>query len=97
LSTTFFLDHLVDRVIRFCYNYGMKKVDQYLKWIATVTLIVGTAVNSLGYYPLGPIILAVGGLIWLVVSIIWREPSLIVTNAVMSITGIAGLCWSLCR
>ena len=69
------------------------KIDQYLKWIATAILIIGTAVNSLGYYPIGPLILAVGGIIWLVVSIMWREPSLIVTNAVMTFTGLVGLCY----
>lgn len=69
-------------------------VDQYLKWIATVILIIGTAVNSLGYYPAGPLILAVGGAIWLVVSVMWREASLIVTNAVMTVTGLAGLCYT---
>jgi hypothetical protein len=70
-----------------------KDLNWYLKWIATVILIVGTAVNSMGFYPEGPIILAVGGVIWLVVSIRWREPSLIVTNGVMLVTGLAGLAW----
>lgn len=73
------------------------KIDQYLKWIATAILIIGTAVNSLGYYPAGPIILAVGGIIWLIVSIIWREASLIVTNSVMTATGLIGLCYTLCK
>jgi hypothetical protein len=69
----------------------MKKLDWYLKWAATATLIVGTAVNGLGFYPLGPIILAVGGFIWLAVAVMWREPSLIVTNSIMSLTGVATL------
>ena len=69
----------------------MKDLNWYLKWTATAILIVGTAVNSLGYYPAGPLILVVGGLLWLIVSIRWREPSLIVVNTVMSATGIAGL------
>jgi len=69
----------------------MRDLNWYLKWIATAILIVGTAVNSLGYYPEGPIILAVGGILWLIVSIRWREPSLIVVNSVMTATGIAGL------
>ena len=73
----------------------MKKLDWYLKWLATATLIVGTAVNGLGYYPAGPIILAVGGFIWLAVAFMWRERSLIVTNLVMSVTGIATLAYKL--
>jgi hypothetical protein len=68
-------------------------LNWYLKWIATVILIVGTAVNSMGFYPEGPIILAVGGVIWLVVSIRWREASLIVTNGVKLVTGLGGLAW----
>ena len=68
---------------------------QPAKWLATAILIAGTAVNSLGYYPQGPIILAVGGFIWLAVSIAWREPSLIITNAVMSITAVLGLLYKL--
>jgi hypothetical protein len=74
---------------------GNLKWTIYAKWFATAVLIIGTAINSLGYYPLGPIILAVGGFIWLAVSIAWREPSLIITNAVMSLTGIAGLLYKL--
>jgi hypothetical protein len=72
-----------------------KTPDWYVKWLATAILIAGTAINSLGYYPLGPIVLAFGGILWLGVSIYWREPSLIVTNLVMSITGIAGLMYRL--
>ena len=67
------------------------KMDQILKWTATAILILGTAVNSLGYYPLGPIILVVGGIVWLVVAIMWKEPALIITNAVMSAVGAGGL------
>ena len=70
-----------------------KDLNWYLKWIATMILIAGTAINSLGYYPEGPITLAVGGLIWLVVSIRWREASLIVTNGVMLLTGLADLAY----
>jgi hypothetical protein len=69
----------------------MRDLNWYLKWTATAILIIGTAVNSLGYYPEGPLILAVGGIMWLIVSIRWREPSLIVVNSVMTATGIAGL------
>ena len=68
-------------------------IDSILKWLATSILIVGTVVNNLGYFPLGPIILIVGGLVWLVVSIRWREPSLIATNLSMAVAAVAGLVW----
>jgi hypothetical protein len=64
------------------------KIDQILKWIATSTLILGTVVNSLGHYPEGPLILAAGGYVWLVVSIMWRDWALITTNFVMSTTAL---------
>jgi hypothetical protein len=70
-----------------------KDINWYLKWTATSVLIVGTAVNSAGYFPLGPVILFFGGLIWLTVAIRWREPALIVTNAVMAVTSILGFIW----
>ena len=66
------------------------KVDQILKWVATATLILGTVFNA-GYpelYPIGPLVLAAGGYIWLIVSIIWRDWALIATNTVMSTTGL---------
>jgi len=40
---------------------------------------------------MGPIILAVGGIIWLIVSIMWKEPALVVTNGVLVVVGLAGL------
>ena len=75
----------------------IKDLNWYLKWIATAVLIVGTAVNSAGYYPEGPAILFFGGLIWLVVAIRWREPALIVTNAVMSVTAVIGFIWAFAK
>ena len=59
-----------------------------LKWLATAILIVGTAVNGLGFYPLGPIMLVLGGIIWLIVAVKVQDRPLIVTNLVMSLVGI---------
>lgn len=66
------------------------KLDQILKWVATATLCVGTVFNA-GFpelYPVGPLILAAGGYIWLIVSIMWKDWALIATNIVMSTTGL---------
>lgn len=66
---------------------------QILKWIATAILIVGTFVNA-GFpemYPWGPALLALGGVFWLVVALIWRESALIVTNIVLTTVGIGGI------
>ena len=62
-----------------------------VKWLATLVLIVGTLVNATGYYPIGPMILTVGGALWSIVAIAWREPALIVTNLVLVFAGAVGL------
>jgi hypothetical protein len=67
------------------------KLDFYLKWLATVVCIIGAIFTSLNYYPLGPALLNLGALIWLVVAIMWREWSLIVINATMLLIYSIGL------
>lgn len=67
--------------------------DDVLKWTATALLIVGQLVTSLNIYPLGIILLIIGGMTWLVVSIRWREPSMIATNSFMTLAALAGLAW----
>lgn len=64
-----------------------------LKWLATAVLIIGTFVNA-GFpelYPAGPLLLAMGGIIWLIVSFLWKEPALIVTNLVLTFMGFGGI------
>ena len=56
-------------------------------------LIIGTFINA-GFpelYPLVPGLLALGGAVWVIVSFMWKEPALIITNAVLTIVGIAGI------
>lgn len=57
---------------------------EFQKWLATAILILGSAVNGFGIYPLGPILLALGGLIWLLVAVQIRDRALVTTNAVMT-------------
>lgn len=66
-----------------------------IKWLATFVLIVGSFVNSMGYYPLGPVILVLGGFLWLWVSVKMKDRPLIVTNAVMILAGGLPLLWRL--
>ncbi len=69
----------------------MRERGQILKWIGTTILIVGTGVNSLGIYPLGPIIMCIGGMVWMYVGFLWRETSLVITNLTLSLVTIIGL------
>ena len=72
-----------------------KTMLEILKWVATITLIVGTAINGLGYYPEGPLVLVLGGVLWLVASIIMKDEPLIVTNTVMSVVGLGTVVFKL--
>jgi hypothetical protein len=63
---------------------GMNKdIVFYLKWLATFITIVGAVCTSINLYPLGPALLNLGALLWLIVAIKWREWSLIVINATL--------------
>ena len=74
-------------------NNKALKIDVILKWVATFILIIGTFINA-GFpelYPLGPGLLALGGAVWLIVSFMWKEPALIITNGVLTLVGISGI------
>jgi hypothetical protein len=73
----------------------MNKTNTILKWTATAVLIIGTAVNGLGYYPEGPALLVLGGFIWLIVAVRIKDAPLIVTNLVMSVVGLAAIIYTL--
>ena len=73
----------------------MQQHVELIKWLGTAVLIVGTAVNGLGYWPWGPLMLALGGVIWGLAAIITKDRALLVTNAVMTAVGIAAIAVSL--
>jgi hypothetical protein len=75
----------------------MNTANTILKWTATAILILGTAVNGLGYYPEGPALLVLGGFIWLAVAIRIKDAPLIVTNLVMGAVGLAAIIYTLNR
>ena len=70
---------------------------QALGWVATAILIVASAVNGLGFYPWGPLLLVLGGTIWMVIAMIRRDWPLIVTNAVMGTVGLVTVIYTLSR
>lgn len=80
----------------------LKKISQLensekVGWIATLVLIVASAVNGLGFYPAGPLMLAAGGLLWLLVGVMRRDWPIIVTNVVMSTVGFVTIIYTLLR
>ena len=69
--------------------------DNQIKWAGTTTLILGTAVNGLNIYPLGVLILVLGGMFWTVAAIRAKDTPLIIVNVVMSLTGLAGVVYNM--
>jgi hypothetical protein len=69
----------------------MKSIDWYLKWAATAVICVGSLATSLNIYPMAPILMNIGTILWLIVAVIWRESSLIVVNTIVLLIYTGGL------
>jgi len=70
----------------------MNKVE-VLKWVATVTLIVGFGLMSAGITE-GWYLQITGGVLWLTAALILKDKALIVTNGAMTMVGIIGKIFS---
>ena len=66
----------------------MNKVE-ILKWVATVTLIIGFGLMSAGITE-GWYLQITGGILWLSAALIIKDKALIVTNGAMTAVGIIG-------
>ena len=62
---------------------------EILKWVATVTLIVGFGLMSAGITE-GWYLQITGGILWLTAALIIKDKALIVTNGAMTTVGIIG-------
>ena len=56
--------------------------DWYVKWIASVLLIIGTILTSNNIFPLNLYFHSLGLFGWFMVAIIWNDRALLVINAV---------------
>lgn len=65
-----------------------------MKWLGTSILILSVGFNSIGLYPVGPLLQIVGGSIWFYCSIRMNDKPLMITNGFMSIIGISGLLYT---
>ena len=59
-------------------------LDWYIKWFASSVLILGALTTAMNLYPYNMYFQFVGISSWLVVSIMWKDWSLIVVNGVGS-------------
>ena len=71
--------------------FTKQRVEFFFEWGSTFILLCGAALTSLNIYPMNVFLSLAGNLGWLVVSLIWRKPSLIVIQLVISFIYVAGL------
>lgn len=65
---------------------------QYIKWLATALLIGGSVLTSGNWlYPLNVVLFTLGNFAWITVGWFWREWSLIVLNAGITVIYLIGL------
>jgi len=56
--------------------------DWYIKWIATIGLIIGMVLTSNNIYPLNLYVNIVALVGWIIVAAIWNDRALIILNTV---------------
>ena len=56
--------------------------DWYVKWVASVILLVGMILTAQNIYPINLFVNITGLVGWLIVSIMWNDRALIIINAV---------------
>ena len=66
-------------------------LDWYIKWFASIVLIIGADVTALDMYPYNMYFQFVGITGWLIVGILWKDWALIVVNTVGSLILFAGI------
>ena len=66
-------------------------LDWYIKWFASIVLIIGAAVTALDMYPYNMYFQFVGLTGWLIVGIMWKDWALIVVNSIGSLILLAGI------
>ena len=57
-------------------------VDWYIKWVASVVLLIGMLLTANQVHPLNLCVTLSGCIGWLIVAILWNDRSLIFTNTV---------------
>jgi len=69
----------------------VEKPHQWFAWFASAALICGSMLASFDCYPWYSIAFMIANSSWIIVGVLWREKSLIVMNAVITVIYILGL------
>ena len=68
------------------YQSKYKPVDWYIKWIATIFLLIGMALRTTQEYMFADIIVSlIGAMGWMIVAIMWKDRALTLLNVVATL------------
>lgn len=68
-----------------------KWLELSIEWGSTVLVIVGALLTSFNIYPLNIYVILVGNFGWMIIGLMWKKPSLIIIQTVLTLIYIAGL------
>jgi len=71
-----------------------KKPYQWLAWTGTAILIMAATLAAFNQYPYYVYLFCLANSIWVIIGILWRENSLVVLNAGLTLIYLAGLIWA---
>lgn len=63
----------------------------FLEWTSTALVIIGAVLTAWNVYPLNLAVQFIGNVGWFAVGYLWKKPSLMTIQAVISAIYIAGL------
>tara|TARA_R100000656_G_C3868417_1_gene111566 strand:- start:135 stop:389 length:255 start_codon:yes stop_codon:yes gene_type:complete len=58
-------------------------ISWYVKWLATIVVLIGASLNSLELIPANYYFMLLGTALWFVVGMLWFDRALITLNAVI--------------
>lgn len=68
-----------------------KHVEFAIEWISTILVIVGAMLTSYNVYPLNLYVILAGNFGWMIIGLMWKKPSLIIIQAVLTVIYVVGL------
>ena len=66
-------------------------ITWWVKWIASIVLLVGLTFTSTNIYPLNLFFMIVGTTAWAWVGYMWHDRSLLLLNGVSAVIALSGL------
>ena len=68
-----------------------KKPYQWLAWLSTACLLIAAVLAAFNIYPYYIWAFIVSNSLWILVGVLWKERSLVVMNAGLTLIYVAGL------